>query len=322
MSSSTAVSTANRLLSQLINIISANTGTPIDSYAVLGRLVEIQTVLNAEHVGEERVKRVENAKSTRKSKQTTPQKQSNKSPESPSEEYELEDRQSPRDTGYSGTSSAAPVFPGRNATPPSPTPPAGGWATVARKANKAKPGNVPRWTPRTPPKQQQQSGEKLQQQERRRIPEVRINIFRKADRDRLGKMSNSELIEDLERATGESFRARLKGTQLTRRGELRVYPEDFAAEALLRDRSWVKRWIPASGDGHGRVHEIVVRKVVVGEDIDKVVEYLQEQNERRFLGLEFGKAEWMGNPTKTKTLSLKVEVNTKELANRITDTAL
>ena len=65
MASTTRATQATELIDQLIQHIDNNLDSPLEAYAVYGRLIKIRGVLTEQHVKGGREERVEDAKDTR-----------------------------------------------------------------------------------------------------------------------------------------------------------------------------------------------------------------------------------------------------------------
>ncbi|EXJ81499.1 hypothetical protein A1O3_07792 [Capronia epimyces CBS 606.96] len=188
------------------------------------------------------------------------------------------------------------------------------WSTVARKANREKPGNVQ--IQATPVKRKEKQQPNTQQKPRMEEPPIKYTITKESEWKPRLDMSPAELVKEIETKVGQPIAKRIMAIRIYQGGDMKVFPQAEMGPELRKGDEWAKKWLNSARPAT-RQYELVVSRVPTGLTAEQTAEILEEQNDLRYKGLELWKASWLGNPVGKRTLPLRVIVSDIETANRL-----
>ena len=121
----------------------------------------------------------------------------------------------------------------------------GGWATITRKANKAKPGNATLQEQRTKaPKAKKLPVQQLPKP--REEPPIRAVITKEADWIRRASLQPNELAQEIAQAAGAEIANLIASVRVYRGGDVKIRPKTTAQGTLARSDIWLKKWIDST----------------------------------------------------------------------------
>ena len=193
----------------------------------------------------------------------------------------------------------------------------GGWTTVARKADKAKPGNVNIRS--TSPKIKKQTSPSARTTTpsvaKREAGVIRAEITREDDwQNRVGA-TTQELIEQVREAIGGHIASQIGSIKVYEGGDLKITPRARATD-LQKDLTWIDAWIPSAVPANLIWKEIVVHGVPYEGSADEVLDQLWIQNDDAIGDYRPGACKWLGKPEQPRRkAALRIKLSNAEEAN-------
>lgn len=199
-----------------------------------------------------------------------------------------------------------------------PPPSQGGWTTVARMADRAKPGNVNIGRSSPKPKKQGALGARAATPPpttKREAGVIRVEITREADwRERVG-MTPKQLIEEIREAAGDWVASQIGSIKMYEGGVLKITPR-AQATSLQKEMTWMVDWIPSAVPSTLKWKEVVVHGVPYDGSADMVLEQLWEQNDDALQDCQLGACAWLGRPEQLrKKAALRIKLDSAKKVN-------
>lgn len=195
----------------------------------------------------------------------------------------------------------------------------GGWATVTRKADRAKPGNVNIGSSSPGPKKQLSRTPRATTPPtaRRDAGVIRAEITREEDWQSRVNTTTQELIEQVKGVVGDQIASQIGSIKVYEGGDLKITPR-ARATGLQGDLTWIDAWIPSAVPAGLNWKEIVVHGVPYEGTADEVLDQLWIQNDDAIGDYRPGACKWLGKPEQPRRkAALRIRLSSAKEANDI-----